>query len=83
MMPVAWTRTYTGPSGKPARVFTSTMFGKMGEHADWDNEGLRRLLVNATYWATGLEDKIPEKADVTPVGDNPFKKGYKPQDYHP
>jgi hypothetical protein len=59
MMPVAWTRTYTGPAGKPARVFTTTMGGKMGEHADWDNEGLRRLLVNATFWATGLEDKIP------------------------
>jgi hypothetical protein len=83
MMPVAWTRTYTGPSGKPARVFTTTMGGKMGEHADWDNEALRRLLVNATFWATGLEDKIPAKADVTPVGDNPFKKGYKPQEYHP
>lgn len=87
MMPVAWTRTYTGPSGKPARVFTSTMFGKMvdktAEHTDWDSEALRRLLVNACYWATGLEGKIPDKADVTPVGDNPFKKGYKPQDYKP
>ncbi len=83
MMPVAWTRTYTGPSGKPARVFTSTMFGKMGEHADWDNAALRRLLVNATYWATGLEDKIPAESDVTPVGENPFKKGFKPQDYKP
>src|SRR5690606_39010122 len=25
MMPIAWTRTYTGKSGKSARVFTSTM----------------------------------------------------------
>jgi type 1 glutamine amidotransferase len=83
MMPVAWTRTYTGPSGKPARVFTSTMFGKMGEHADWDSAALRRLLVNATYWAAGIEGKIPAEADVTPVGDNPFKKGFKPQDYKP
>jgi type 1 glutamine amidotransferase len=83
MMPVAWTRTYSGPSGKPARVFTSTMFGKMGEHADWDNAALRRLLVNATFWATGIEDKIPAEADVTPIGENPFKKGFKPQDYHP
>ena len=25
MMPVAWTKTYTTPSGKTARVFTTTM----------------------------------------------------------
>jgi len=81
MMPVAWTRTYTGPSGKVSRVFTTTMGGAMSGSRDWDNEGLRRLLVNATYWGTGLEDKIPEKADVTPVGnENPFKRGVKPQD---
>jgi hypothetical protein len=59
------------------------MFGKMGDHADWDNAALRRLLVNATFWATGIEDKIPAEADVTPVGDNPLKKGYKPDDCKP
>lgn len=81
MMPVAWTRTYTGPSGKAARVFTTTMGGAMSGSRDWDNEGLRRLLVNATYWAAGLEEKISEKADVAPVGaENPFKRGIKPQD---
>ena len=78
MMPVAWTRTYTGPAGKPSRVFTTTMGGRMGERADWDDEGLRRLLVNATYWATGLEERIPAKADVAPCGGNPFKRGFKP-----
>jgi hypothetical protein len=25
LMPVAWTKTYTGSSGKPARIFTTTM----------------------------------------------------------
>jgi len=65
MMPVAWVKTYTGSSGKTARVFTTTM----GASQDLLSEGVRRLLVNATYWAAGLDTVIPDKADVTLVGD--------------
>ena len=39
---------------------------------------VRRLLVNATYWATGLEDKIDPKGSVEIVGGYktlPFKFG--------
>lgn len=74
MLPVAWARTYTGKAGKPARVFATTM----GASQDLESEGLRRLLVNACYWATGLEDRIPEKTDVAIVGKfnpNPFGFG--------
>ncbi len=81
MMPVAWVRTYTGSQGKIGRVFTTTMGGAMSGSHDWDNEGLRRLLVNASYWCVALEDKIPAKANVDIVGEtNPFKRGVKPQD---
>ena len=84
MMPVAWTRTYTGAQGKPSRIFTTTMGGAMSGKRDLDNECLRRLLVNACYWAVGMEDKIPEKADVELVGKfGQFKKGVKPGDVHP
>lgn len=84
-LPVAWTKTYTGESGKAAKIFTTTM----GHAGDLKDENFRRLLVNACYWAVGLEDKIPAKADVTMVGEyNPnnigfggFKKGLKPADY--
>src|SRR5207248_11222394 len=55
MMPIAWTKTYKTDSGKAARVFTSTMASAQ----DFASEGLRRLLVNACYWAVGLGDKIP------------------------
>ncbi|OAI41115.1 hypothetical protein AYO40_03795 [Planctomycetaceae bacterium SCGC AG-212-D15] len=85
MMPVAWVKTYTGKSGKPARVFTTTM----GAATDLEAEGTRRMLVNATYWAIGLENKISEKLNVAVVGE--FKprrfgfggaaKGVKPADY--
>jgi type 1 glutamine amidotransferase len=85
MMPIAWTRTYTGSAGKPARVFASTI----GAANDLTAEGPRRLLVNACYWAVGLEDKIPEKSNVELVGEyqpsnfkfNGFKAGVKPEDH--
>jgi len=87
MMPVAWTKTYKTTEGKTARVFTTTM----GASKDLESEGLRRLLVNATYWAVGLEDKIPDKTNVDIVSKfepSPFrggghKKGVKPSDLTP
>lgn len=63
-MPIAWTKTYTGTQGKAARVFTTTM----GHSYDFKSEGFRRLFVNATYWAVGMEDQIPERANVDYVG---------------
>jgi hypothetical protein len=84
MMPVAWLKTYTGEQGKTARVFATTM----GAATDLESEGTRRLLVNAAYWALGLDDKIPERSDVglvgeyhpRPFGFGTFKKGVKPED---
>ncbi len=85
MVPVAWTKTFTGTSGKPARIFTTTM----GHAGDLENEGVRRMLVNACYWSLGLEDQIPAKANVALVGEykpsgigyGRFKKGVKPEDH--
>jgi type 1 glutamine amidotransferase len=60
LMPVAWTKTYTGSAGKPARIFTTTM----GHPGDFRNEGFRRMVVNACYWAAGLEKKISATRSV-------------------
>jgi Trehalose utilisation len=84
MMPVAWRRNYTGEKGKTCKVFTTTM----GAAVDLENEGLRRLLVNAAYWAVGLEKQIPARANVDYVGDykpgwfgfGKYKKGLRPED---
>ena len=65
MMPVAWVKTFTGESGKPARVFTTTM----GAATDLESAGVRRMLVNAVYWTLGLEDKISPESDVSLVGE--------------
>jgi type 1 glutamine amidotransferase len=79
MLPVAWIRTYFG-----TRVFTTTM----GASQDLESEGLRRLLVNACYWAVGMDEQIPERANVDLVGAyrplpfrfGGFAKGIRPAD---
>jgi type 1 glutamine amidotransferase len=82
MMPVAWTKTYSG-----GRIFTTTM----GSAQDLLNESFRRLLVNACYWAMRMEKRISERSSVELVGTYeplPFKfggaaKGIKPSDFYP
>jgi type 1 glutamine amidotransferase len=72
MMPVAWTKTYRGASGKSARVFTTTM----GASQDFAYEGTRRMLVNAVYWALGMEAQLPARSNVNLVSDfkpTPFR----------
>jgi hypothetical protein len=84
MMPVAWVKTYSVEGGPKGRVFTTTM----GSSTDLASAGMRRLLVNACYWATGLEETIPPAANVEivgtfaplPFGFNGAKKGVRPAD---
>jgi hypothetical protein len=86
MMPVAWVKSYEGSKskGKAGRVFTTTM----GASQDLLSEGTRRLLVNACYWAVGLEDRILASSDVglvgqyepRPFGFGGFKTGVTPAD---
>ncbi len=71
-MPVAWYRTYQGASGKTGRVFTTTH----GASEDLLNDGFRRMAVNATLWAAGLE------ASIRPDGDISFVGPYQPDDVH-
>lgn len=83
MMPVAWVREISRPGGAKQRVFTCTM----GAATDLASDGLRRMVVNAVYWAGGLEP--PDKADVSLVGEyqalmygfNGFRKGVTPADF--
>ena len=86
MMPVAWTKTYADKDGKAGRVFTTTM----GAATDLESEGTRRLIINAAYWAIGMEDQIPKDGTnvaivgdfkPTPFGFGGFVKGKKPADY--
>ena len=64
-MPIAWIRSYTGDDGNTSRVFCTTM----GASVDLESRGLRRLLVNACYCGTGMEDRIADESRVDYVGD--------------
>ena len=85
MMPLVWTRNYTGDNGKTSKIICTTM----GASVDFESAGLRRLVVNACYWSMGLAKKIPAKNNVEYVGEykptfygfGNFKKGMKPSDY--
>jgi hypothetical protein len=84
LMPLVWTKGFTGSQGKASRVICTTM----GAAVDLESAGLRRVLVNACYWGLGLESQIPARSNVDVVGT--FKptfygfgqhvKGVKPSD---
>lgn len=73
IMPVAWIKNHTSENGKKAKIFTTTM----GASIDLLSEDLRRLIVNACYWATGMDQQIPEQNNVQLVGEyNPSMFGF-------
>ncbi len=84
LMPLVWTRDFTGKHGKTSKVICTTM----GASFDLKSAGLRRLLVNACYWALEIKN-APETANVdyvgdykpTPFGFGNFVRGVKPQEH--
>ena len=82
-MPVVWTRLHRNEAGTVNRVLTSTM----GSATDFEDEGMRRLVVNGVFWGLGLQ--VPARADVTYVdpyepsfyGFDGFRKGLRPSDF--
>jgi len=82
-MPVVWTRLHKNGNGATNRVLTTTM----GSATDFENEGLRRLVVNGVYWGLGLD--VPARADVAYVdeydpsfyGFDGFRKGLHASDF--
>jgi hypothetical protein len=82
-MPVVWTRMHRNDNGTVNRILTSTM----GSATDFEDEGLRRLVVNGVYWGLGLD--VPSHADVRYVdeyvpsfyGFDGFRKGLRASDF--
>ena len=88
LVPVAWTKTYQYAPGSPeGRVFTTTM----GAAEDLESDDMRRLIINAAFWAMNAEDEISADASVdypgeegfhpTPFGFDGFIENKKPKDY--
>ena len=84
-LPIAWTRDYQLPGGTKGKSFTTTM----GASVDLQSDDLRRLLINACLWATGLEAAINPHLDVSVVstysptmfGFDAYKRGQRPADF--
>ncbi|TWT94896.1 ThuA domain-containing protein [Neorhodopirellula pilleata] len=68
MMPLAWLKDYTAPSGTKGQVFVTTA----GAAVDFRSEDLRRLIVNASLFLTG--EDVPLSAEVSFV--DPFEPSF-------
>ena len=69
MQPIVWTRVAKNEAGNINKILTTTM----GSADDFQNDSLRRLVVNGVYWGLGLD--VPRRANVAYVDD------YKPSFY--
>lgn len=85
MMPIFWTKSFAGESGKQSRVICTTM----GAATDMLSRDFRRALVNSIYWGLELENEISKDSKVDTVGEfNPteygfgnYKRGIKPSSH--
>lgn len=63
-MPCTWTRHYETKDGKKHRVFHSTQ----GASEDILDDSYRRMIINGTLWALGMEDIIKPDMNISFVG---------------
>jgi type 1 glutamine amidotransferase len=66
-MPCTWTREYAAKDGSKHRVFHSTQ----GASQDFLDDNYRRMILNGTLWAMGMEKEIKPDMDICFVG--PFQ----------
>ena len=76
-LPIAWTKNWVGNRGLSTKIFHFTM----GSAEDFQNEGVRRLTVNAVYWGLDMERDIRADSSVEIVGQyHPLKAGFNYED---
>ena len=86
MVPVVWTKEFENENGNTNQVVCTTM----GASIDLANEGLRRLVVNASLWLLDMSDEISPDLNVEPVGAyepsmfgfKSWTKGRRPADFN-
>jgi len=72
-LPIAWTKTWTGNKGRASRILHFTM----GSAKDFENEGVRRVVINGVYWGLGLVDQIKPDSNMSIVGEyEPLEDGF-------
>jgi len=77
-LPIAWIKKWVGNTGKTSPIFHFSM----GSAKDFENEGVRRITINALYWGLGLTDKIDANSSVEIVGEyKPLQDGFKYEEF--
>jgi len=72
-LPIAWIKPWKTSGGQTARVFQSTM----ASGKDLESAGLRRLIINASYWCMGLEKEISATRSVDYIQEyKPLASGF-------
>ena len=72
-LPIAWTKIWKGNKDLETRILHFTM----GSGIDFQNPGVRRLVINGVYWGIGMEDAIHADSSVEIVGEYaPLKSGF-------
>jgi type 1 glutamine amidotransferase len=72
-LPVVWFKDWGTSKGAKARVLHSTM----GSGKDFENPGLRRLVVNGAYWALRMENEISAESSVEYASEyKPLSSGF-------
>lgn len=66
--PVAWTKSYTGSSGKKAKVFFTTL----GHPYDFKLPVVRKIALNGIFWALDKAHEIPSDGSNVHL-DEPFE----------
>jgi len=94
MMPLVWTREApvadlkSGSTEPGSEATRRTVCTTLGASQDFASEGLRRVLINSSFWCLELEHLIGSESDVnyvtkyepTPFGHGRYKRGVKAQD---
>ena len=72
-LPIGWTKTWLGNHDRESKIFHFTM----GSAEDFENEGVRRVVVNSVYWGLNMVEQISPNRSVEPTTPyHPRKAGF-------
>ena len=72
-LPIGWTKTWLGNHDRESKIFHFTM----GSAEDFENEGVRRVVVNSVYWGLNMVEQISPDRSVEPTTPyHPRKAGF-------
>lgn len=72
-LPIGWVKTWVGNHDHESKIFHFTM----GSAEDFEDEGVRRVVINSVYWGLNMSDLISPNRSVDPTTPyRPMKAGF-------